>query len=230
MKDNLAGTSAAQLKSTFNYNENGYYWINLGNGQGPQQVFCIMDSAVDGGGWMVYWGAPSGATTEAQRLSADAQNISSSPIGNYHSQSFARRSGIRAICSSTRTLVYQNNSKWIRLNAYVWNSTTHNSGTFNFEQNTSLVTANGTTDSSVEIGLQNSGTSGGGDFGIAINNDGLDHHGGSYINLNSSCADMYLYQYGMGYKTNTALSGWESTTITCNSSNENQYAFLLAMK
>ncbi len=68
-------------------------------------------------------------------------------------------------------------------------------------------------------------------MGIAINSDGLDHHNSSsYYNLNSSCAAMYLYNYGMGYKVNTALSGWSQDTISCTSTDENQFGFLVAMK
>ena len=48
----LAGTSAAQIKSMTATNTNGVYWINLPTA-GPTQVYCLMDSAYDGGGWML---------------------------------------------------------------------------------------------------------------------------------------------------------------------------------
>ena len=40
---------------------NDVYWINLPT-VGPTQVYCIMDSAVDGGGWMMAMKATTGAT------------------------------------------------------------------------------------------------------------------------------------------------------------------------
>jgi hypothetical protein len=43
--------SALQIKTVTGTNVNGLYWINV-NGVSTQ-VYCIMDSAVDGGGWML---------------------------------------------------------------------------------------------------------------------------------------------------------------------------------
>lgn len=55
-----AGDSAAQLKSDWGYNTDGVYWINV-NGT-PEQVYCIMNSAIDGGGWMMAMKATRGTT------------------------------------------------------------------------------------------------------------------------------------------------------------------------
>ncbi len=52
------GKNAQEIKSTINTNTNGVYWI-LVNGVATQ-VYCIMDSAMDGGGWML---AMKGANT-----------------------------------------------------------------------------------------------------------------------------------------------------------------------
>ena len=48
----LAANSAAAIKTLTGTNTNGVYWINLPT-VGPTQIFCIMDSAIDGGGWMI---------------------------------------------------------------------------------------------------------------------------------------------------------------------------------
>ena len=48
----LAGNSAAQIKGKTGTNTNGVYWINLPTA-GPTQVYCLMDSVYDGGGWML---------------------------------------------------------------------------------------------------------------------------------------------------------------------------------
>jgi hypothetical protein len=65
LKDGLsaatAGTSAIQLKNDFGYNTDGVYWINLPTA-GPTQIYCIMNSAYDGGGWMMAMKATTGTT------------------------------------------------------------------------------------------------------------------------------------------------------------------------
>jgi hypothetical protein len=65
IKDGLssatAGASAAQLKADFGYNTDGVYWINLPV-VGPTQIYCIMNSAYDGGGWMMAMKATTGTT------------------------------------------------------------------------------------------------------------------------------------------------------------------------
>lgn len=222
-----ANSATAILALTGTAMPDGIYYLNLGNSRGVQAVYCIMNSAVDGGGWMVLWGTPSGGTSQTFRLSADRQDTSVAPITGNYSLSYANRSGVRAICSSTRSLVYKNSTGWMRINGYVWDlSTTPVS--YNFESTYSVVTANGTTDSSVRVGLINSSNSGGGDFGIGV--DSLDHHSGSYYNLNTNCASMYLYQYGAGYKATNGLSGFNTATSGCESSDTNAFGFLLAMK
>jgi hypothetical protein len=225
-----AAPSASYLVS-LGITTNGYYYINLPTVE-PTQIYCILDPAVDGGGWMVLWGAASGATNYTYSFSASRDDISTSPINGFYSLSYAKRSDINAICTQNKTLVYGGtNSNWLRFDGYIWNSNSHTSGDFRFEFNTSLVTSNGTVDSSVEVGLTNYGVSGGGDFGIAINTNGLDHHASvSYYNLNSGCVNMYLYQYAAGYKVNTTLSGWYNQTSGCTSSNSNELPLLVAMK
>jgi uncharacterized repeat protein (TIGR02543 family) len=55
------GRNAQEIKSTINTNTNDVYWI-LVNGVATQ-VYCIMDSAMDGGGWMLAMkGANTGST------------------------------------------------------------------------------------------------------------------------------------------------------------------------
>lgn len=72
------------------------------------------------------------------------------------------------------------------------------------------------------------GGGGGGDFGIGV--DSLDHHNASYYHLNNSCGGNYLYQYGAGYKSNAALSGFISSPTGCDGSDTNAFGFLVAMK
>jgi hypothetical protein len=56
-----AGASAAAIKAQTGTNADGAYWINLPT-VGPTQVYCIMNSAVSGGGWMMAMKATRGTT------------------------------------------------------------------------------------------------------------------------------------------------------------------------
>lgn len=56
-----AGTSAQAIKSLTGTNTDGVYYINLPT-VGVQQVYCVMNSAMDGGGWMMMMKATRGST------------------------------------------------------------------------------------------------------------------------------------------------------------------------
>ena len=56
-----AAPSALYIKNLTATNTNGVYWINLPV-VGATQVYCIMDTAVDGGGWMMAMKATRGTT------------------------------------------------------------------------------------------------------------------------------------------------------------------------
>lgn len=56
-----AATSAAAIKTLTGTNTDGVYWIDLPT-VGPTQIYCIMDSAYDGGGWMMILKATTGTT------------------------------------------------------------------------------------------------------------------------------------------------------------------------
>jgi len=48
----LAAPSASVIKTVTGTTTDGVYWIKGRDSSTPQQVYCIMDNAVDGGGWM----------------------------------------------------------------------------------------------------------------------------------------------------------------------------------
>lgn len=56
-----AAPSAQYIKNLTGTNTDGVYWINLPT-VGPTQIYCIMNSAVDGGGWMMMMKATTGST------------------------------------------------------------------------------------------------------------------------------------------------------------------------
>lgn len=56
-----AAPSAKYIQTAFGNNNDGIYWINLPN-VGPTQVYCLLNSATDGGGWMMAMKATRGTT------------------------------------------------------------------------------------------------------------------------------------------------------------------------
>ena len=56
-----AASSAEEIKQNYPSATDGVYWINLPN-VGPTQVYCLMDNAYDGGGWMLAMKATQGTT------------------------------------------------------------------------------------------------------------------------------------------------------------------------
>lgn len=77
-----AATSAAAIKTIKPTSVDGVYWINLPS-VGAKQIYCIMDSTYDGGGWMMAMKATRGTTfnfgatywTQTNTLNETAFNI-----------------------------------------------------------------------------------------------------------------------------------------------------------
>lgn len=70
-----ASTSASAIKALTGTTTNGYYWIQPSGAPSAQQMFCIMDSGVAGGGWTL-------------ALNIRADNITSMPNG-YHAHYYS---------------------------------------------------------------------------------------------------------------------------------------------
>lgn len=47
-----AANSALAIKQATGTNVDGFYWINV-PGSGVKEIYCVMDSSIDGGGWML---------------------------------------------------------------------------------------------------------------------------------------------------------------------------------
>jgi hypothetical protein len=56
-----AASSAEEIKQNYPSATDGVYWIDLPN-VGPTEVYCLMDNAYDGGGWMLAMKATQGTT------------------------------------------------------------------------------------------------------------------------------------------------------------------------
>jgi len=61
LTSSTSAESAQQIKQNFPNAQDGIYWINI-PGFGPKQIYCIMDSSYDGGGWMLALKATTGTT------------------------------------------------------------------------------------------------------------------------------------------------------------------------
>ncbi len=223
-------TNAAAIKAADATAANGYYYIDLGSPAiGAIEIYC--DMTTDGGGWMMLWSAPYGSLSSSQKFSSARTSGNVGGEFSNFSLSYAQRSAVSSVCTQNESLVKHSPTAWMKLNKKIWNSTTHTSGNYRFEQNVDIVTANGTTDNTAEYGLTNYGNGGGGDFGIANSDNGLDHHNtGSYYNLNSGCNSSYVYQYSNGYKVNTGLSGWLSANASCASTPTNYMDMAIYMR
>lgn len=56
-----AAPNAKYIQTAFNNSTDGVYWINLPF-VGPKQIYCLLNPAVDGGGWMMMMKATQGIT------------------------------------------------------------------------------------------------------------------------------------------------------------------------
>lgn len=63
LTSSTAALSAKNILDSYPNSPNGVYWINLPT-VGPTQIYCIMDTAYDGGGWMMAMKATRGNTFE----------------------------------------------------------------------------------------------------------------------------------------------------------------------
>lgn len=61
LTSNTAAVSAQAIKAAYPAATDGVYWIDLPT-VGPKQVYCLMDSKYDGGGWMMAMKATTGTT------------------------------------------------------------------------------------------------------------------------------------------------------------------------
>jgi len=61
LSSDTAGVSAAQILANFPSSTDGVYWIDLPT-VGPTQIYCIMNTSYDGGGWMLTMKATRGTT------------------------------------------------------------------------------------------------------------------------------------------------------------------------
>ena len=62
LSSGTAATSAKAIQTAFPSSPDGVYWINLPT-VGPTEIYCLMDSKYDGGGWMLALKAPETGNT-----------------------------------------------------------------------------------------------------------------------------------------------------------------------
>jgi hypothetical protein len=123
-----AAPSALYIKNRTGTNINGVYWINLPTA-GATQVYCIMDSAVDGGGWMMAMKATKGTTfnydsthwTTATTLNP-SDNTRNDADAKFHSMNYFQGKDLLALwpdiksAGGSLTLPTYNNWCWMKNN------------------------------------------------------------------------------------------------------------------
>jgi hypothetical protein len=81
-----AATSAAAIKALTGTNVDGVYWIKASPSAPAQQVYCVMDSTWDGGGWMIVANnsaaSPTGLSTHVPRLTSRNSYVGSSGVNS----------------------------------------------------------------------------------------------------------------------------------------------------
>lgn len=83
----LAAPSASYIKTVTGTNTDGVYWIKASAAAPAQQVYCIMDSTWDGGGWMIVANnsasTPVFSSTHQPRLTSNPSLVGSSGANSF---------------------------------------------------------------------------------------------------------------------------------------------------
>ena len=172
-----AAPSAMYIKNRTGTNTNGVYWINLPT-VGATQIFCIMDSAVDGGGWMMAMKATTGTTfgydsshwTTATTLNP-TDNTRNNANAKFHSMNYFQCKDMLALWPDI--LVAGGNLTLTTYNNWCWLKNNYNSGTrqtlisyFSAANNVEFITMNSSAVKGAERGSVFSSQPGNSFYGI----------------------------------------------------------------
>ena len=135
-----AAPSALYIKNMTGATTNGVYWINLPT-VGPTQIYCIMDSTVDGGGWMMAMKANSNAGFTSSTTLSYPGNFTNSDVligtiskpSNFIAGSVSitlRSYGGKTYANTMESAAYINDSSGTRLIAAYVGDRANNSSSF----------------------------------------------------------------------------------------------------
>jgi hypothetical protein len=206
-----AGTSAAAIKAQTGTNADGAYWINLPT-VGPTQVYCIMNSAISGGGWMMAMKATRGTTfpfssthwTTVTTLNPTANNRADGDA-KFHTMNYHPANDIMAVFPDITTNGGSLGTN--PLNCWTWLESNFNGSAttlINFF-NTAGTYANGGTPTTGNYGgrfIKDAKTFSGWQSGVFSSQVDIRFYGFNYKNIGLSYGGNGCVRWGFGWNEN----------------------------